>query len=103
MPPNTRPAAISMMTMRLVIRFVSVLGVRPDSLRAGHSLDQGRYRALVLGNDVRAVPPAAAERLEQGRRVRQPRGLRLHQREAGLLVGALCVEQRQIGDGTDRG
>src|ERR1700674_5610256 len=99
MPPNTKPTAISMMTMRLVIRFVSVLGVRSASLRAGHGLEQGPYRRPVVGDDVGAVPPAAAERLEQGRRVRQPRGLRLHQGEAGLLVGALCVEQRQIGDG----
>src|SRR6266436_1143088 len=44
-----------------------------------------------------AVPPAAAERLEQSRGVDKSRGLRLHEAEPRLVVGLLGVENRQIG------
>ena len=44
------------------------------------------------------IPPAAAERMEQSRRIGEARGLRLHQRDARLLIGALGVEHGKISD-----
>src|SRR3981189_3769618 len=43
-----------------------------------------------------AVPPSAAERLEERRGVRVARRLRLNQTDLGLLVLALRVERREI-------
>ena len=42
------------------------------------------------------VPPAAAERLEQGGGVGIARGLGLHEADARLLVGLLGAQQRQL-------
>jgi hypothetical protein len=42
-----------------------------------------------------AIPPAAAERLEQSRRVGKPRSPGLHHLDDGLLIGGLRVEQQQ--------
>src|SRR6185369_1097782 len=69
----------NMMSMRLVVRVMvppKVSGIR--------------------GVQVDAIPPAAAQCLEQCCRVGVARGLRLHQRDAGLVVGALRVQQRQV-------
>lgn len=43
----------------------------------------------------RPVPPPSSQRLEQRRGVAQPRGLRLCQRQRGLVVSLFGVEQRQ--------
>src|SRR5258707_13539830 len=58
-----------------------------------------RLRATVAApgvGDVGAVPPAAAQRLEQRCGIGKPARLRLHEIDAGLLIGLLRVEQREI-------
>src|SRR5271169_1392913 len=47
-----------------------------------------------------AVPPAAAQRLEQGGGVGIPAGLRLYHAVQCLLIGGLGGQQRQIVDGS---
>ena len=44
------------------------------------------------------MPPAAAQRLKQRRRVGKTIGLRLHEVDAGLLIGLFRAQQRQIAD-----
>src|SRR5437868_2756571 len=44
------------------------------------------------------APPAAAERLEQSRRVGETAGLGLHEADLGLLIALLGGEQRRAGD-----
>ena len=44
------------------------------------------------------MPPAAAQRLKQCRRVGVTAGLRLHEIDARLLIGLLRAQQRQIAD-----
>jgi len=52
----------------------------------------GRNVELLL-DDLAAIPPAAAQRLEQRRRIGQAIGLCLDERDARLLLGLLRVEQ----------
>src|SRR5437867_5740401 len=83
-PPNNTPTATNMMIMRLVMNATpydssfSVCGFRGKE-------------ALPL-----ALPPAAAERLEQRRGVRVARRLRLNQPDLRLLVLSLRIEEREI-------
>ncbi len=42
------------------------------------------------------MPPAAAERLKQRRRVGETIGLGLHQVDPGLLIGLLGAQQRKV-------
>src|SRR5690348_1300837 len=51
---------------------------------------------IVIPTQIRTVPPAAAQRLEQRSRVGVAFGLSLHQRDARLLVVRFRGEQRKI-------
>src|SRR5712671_3566641 len=83
-PPNNTPTATNMMIMRLVMNATphdssfSVCGLRGKG-------------ALPL-----ALPPAAAQRLEERRGVRVARSLRLNKTDLGLLVLPLRVEEREL-------
>src|SRR5712664_656982 len=83
-PPNNTPTATNMMIMRLVMNATpydssfSVCGFRGKE-------------ALPL-----ALPPAAAQRLEQRRRVRVAHRLRLNETDLRLFVLALRVVEREI-------
>ena len=57
--------------------------------------------AAVAARDIGAVPPAAAERLEQGGGVGEAVGLGLHERDARGLLGLLGIEQRDEADGAE--
>ena len=59
----------------------------------------GRVAGLNLGQYILPIPPPAAERLKERDRVGITVGLRDHEGNPGLLIGALRVEQRQISDG----
>jgi hypothetical protein len=52
-------------------------------------------------DDIRAIPPTAAERLEQRRCIGIAVGPRLHQIDDCLLIGLLSIEQRQVADGAE--
>src|SRR6266571_8868391 len=60
-----------------------------------------RERGRRLARRLAALPPPAAQRLEQRRRVRIAGGLRLNQPYPGLLVLALRVEEREIVGGAE--
>src|SRR5712691_4816470 len=83
-PPNSTPTIANMMIMRLVINATpydfsfSVCGFRGKD-------------ALPL-----ALPPAAAQRLEERRGVRVARRLRLNKTDPCLFVLALRVEEREL-------
>src|SRR5712691_9306912 len=83
-PPNTTPTSTNMIIMRLVMNATpydssfSVCGFRGKE-------------ALPL-----ALPPAAAQRLEERRGVRIARRLRLNEPDLCLFVLALRVEKREI-------
>src|SRR5882724_5388069 len=83
-PPNNTPTATNMMIMRLVMNATpydssfSVCGLRGKG-------------ALPL-----ALPPAAAQRLEERRGVRVARSLRLNKTDPCLLVLPLRVEEREL-------
>ncbi len=94
-PPNTTATAASMITMRLVIAWARLCGTGTLIARRLHELRLGAVR---IGRDVDAVPPAAAQRLEQRGGVGIARRLRLHQAKPRLQVAALRIEQDQIGD-----
>src|SRR5258708_1931801 len=83
-PPNNTPTATSMMIMRLVIN--------ATPLDSSFSICSFHGEPVVL----LALPPAAPERLEERRRVRIARRLRLNEPDLGLLVLALRVEEREI-------
>lgn len=57
----------------------------------------GSVLVLVLG-DVRTIPPATVERLEQRRSVGVTRGLRLEEGDPRLLLSGLCDQQREVAD-----
>ena len=69
----------------MIMRLIMSVSVRAASLRR-------RLR------DIGAMPPAAAERLEQGRGIRIAIGLGLYQADARLLPRALRVQQREVID-----
>src|SRR5471032_2646404 len=97
--PNARTAISSntqptMMSIRLVMKLSPAVFDSDFEASIGFGRRQRRLRLHQLA----PVPPAAAQRLEQRGRVGVARRLRLHQRDVGLLVGALGVEQRQIAD-----
>src|SRR5712691_7344258 len=83
-PPNNTPTATNMMIMRLVMNATpydssfSVCGFRGKE-------------ALPL-----ALPPAAAQRLEERRGVRVARRLRLNETDPCLFVLALRIEEREM-------
>src|SRR6267378_145271 len=83
-PPNNTPTATNMMIMRLVMNAtpydfsLSVCGFRGKD-------------ALPL-----ALPPAAAQRLEERRGVRVARSLRLNETDPCLFVLALRIEEREL-------
>src|SRR6267378_8587891 len=83
-PPNNTPTATNMMIMRLVMNATpydssfSVCGLRGKD-------------ALPL-----ALPPAAAQRLEERRGVRVARSLRLNETDPCLFVLALRIEEREL-------
>jgi len=62
--------------------------------------DQLKVRCLRRG-DVLTVPPAATQRLKQGRGVGVARGLRLHQSEQRRVIGVLGRQKTQIADGAE--
>src|SRR5690349_22184429 len=66
--------------------------VCPGVIRSG----EPRRRRGIGWPIVRVMPPAATQRLEQRRGVGITTGLRLHQRDARLLVALLRAEQRQV-------
>src|SRR5580765_1369491 len=88
-PPNNTPTATNMMIMRLVMNATpcdssfSVCGFRGKG-------------ALPL-----ALPPSAAQRLEERRGVRVTRRLRQHETDLRLFVLALRVEKREIARRTE--
>src|SRR6266705_7018223 len=88
-PPNNTPTATSMMIMRLVMNATPL-----DSSFSVCSLHGEPVLPL-------ALPPSAAQRLEERRGVRVARRLRLNQTDLCLLVLALCVEEREIARRTE--
>ncbi len=72
-----------------------------------HALDHvsqspsGPLRVVGDLRDIGAMPPAAAQRLKQCRRVGVAIGLGLHEADARLLPGPLRVQQREIVDGAE--
>src|ERR1700739_3922324 len=85
-PPNTTATAISMISMRLIIDgALRMRGVRSVDRRQScdRFFDRGPFRAQRIGDDVDAVPPAAAERLEQRNSVGEARRLGLPPGEPG--------------------
>src|ERR1051326_4282985 len=98
MPPRSTATAISMITMRF---FIDVSLRSCSWLRRCGGWEKLRLPALVRpggfgGCRLLAIPPSAAQRLEERRGVRVPRRLHPHQREPRELVLALRVEQRQV-------
>src|SRR4249920_2079932 len=87
-PPNNIPTAPSMMSMRLIMTSDSLNSPRDGSVGERH-----RRSARLL---LRAIPPTAAQRLKQRRRVRVARGLRLHQGKFRERILPLGVEQLHI-------
>src|SRR5712691_11641715 len=83
-PPNNTPTATNMMIMRLVMN--------TTPLDSSFSVC-GFHGEPVLPL---ALPPAAAQRLEQRRGVRVARRLRLNQTDLRLLVLSLRIEEREI-------
>jgi hypothetical protein len=61
-------------------------------------LENREKRRCRWRGDIPAIPPAAAERLEQSCRVREAGGPGLHQADQRLLIGLLRIEQQQIID-----
>src|SRR5580704_10187860 len=68
---------------------MAVAGRPPGNGLAGADVE------YLLDRWLGAVPPAAAKRLEQGRGVRQPGGLSLHDLNDRLQVTLLRVEQQK--------
>src|SRR5260221_12931935 len=83
-PPNNTPTATSMMIMRLVMNATPL-----DSSFSVCSFHGEPVLPL-------ALPPAAAQRLEERRGVRVARRLRLNEPDLRLLVLPLGVEKREI-------
>src|SRR5258708_17098871 len=82
-PPNNTPTATNMMIMRLV------MNATPYDF--SFSVCGFRGKALPL-----ALPPSAAQRLEERRGVRVAHRLRLDQTDLGLFVLALGIEEREM-------
>src|SRR6266853_5999919 len=83
-PPNNTPTATSMMIMRLLM----------DATPLDSSFSVcGFHGEPVLPL---ALPPSAAQRLEQRRGVRVARRLRLNETDLCLFVLALRVEEREL-------
>src|SRR5579863_7225223 len=69
-------------------------GSRPATAR---TRAMRRESLVMVGpRQIRAAPPAAAQRLEQGGGVGEAVGLSLHEADLGCLVGLFGVEQRRI-------
>ena len=51
---------------------------------------------LIVPTQVLAMPPAAAQRLKQGRGIGEAAGLGLHQRDARLLIGLFGVRRASV-------
>src|SRR5258708_11307139 len=82
-PPNNTPTATNMMIMRLV------MNATPYDF--SFSVCGFRGKALPL-----ALPPSAAQRLEERRGVRVAHRLRLDQTDPCLFVLALRIEEREM-------
>src|SRR5262249_23747282 len=87
--PNTPPKTTATTTSMVIIRLASML----FSLLIRRAVGFRR-----IERPGRRVPPAAAERLEQSRGIREARGLRLDERDPCLLGRLLGVEQCRIAD-----
>src|SRR6266699_3680842 len=83
-PPNNTPTATNMM----IIRFV----MNTTPLESSFSICSF-HREPILPL---ALPPAAAQRLEERRGVRVARRLRLNESDLRLLVLPLRIEEREI-------
>ncbi len=62
------------------------------------SLERAEERVFLRRVEVVAVPPAAAQRLEQRHGVGEAIGLRLDARDPRLQVGLLCIENQEVVD-----
>src|SRR5216683_1225279 len=62
------------------------------------SLERAEERIFLRRVEVVAVPPAAAQRLEQRHGVGEAIGLRLDARDPRLQVGLLCIENQEVVD-----
>ena len=69
-------------------------GAESDARHVRRTSDSVSHR-LVL-RQIRAAPPAAAQRLEQRRGVGVATGLGLHEADPRLLIGLLGAQQRQV-------
>src|SRR6266851_57882 len=88
-PPNNTPTATNMMIMRLV------MNATPYDF--SFSVCGFRGKALPL-----ALPPSAAQRLEERRGVRVAHRLRLDQTDPCLFVLALRIEEREMARRAER-
>src|SRR5512135_3594142 len=95
-PPKSRPTIKSMITIRLIIAWVSSQTAR----HIPHMCSVG----LVVAGATRlgaTVPPSATQGLKQGGRIGIARGLGLDQVDARLGILLLGIEQRQVAHGTE--
>src|SRR6516225_6110019 len=68
---------------------------RPSE-RRGARHERSALFSMIVGGEILPVPPAAAQRLKQRRRIGVAAGLSLHQADACLLIGLLGAEQREV-------
>jgi hypothetical protein len=92
----TKPIDFDVLEEIIRARLARSLSVtsRFERQRLDRVLTTGLSFVSVGGGDVPAVPPAAPQRLEQGRRIGKPRGLRLNAVDYRLFIGLLGIEQR---------
>src|ERR1700744_3443584 len=77
-----------------------LIGRRPSGRYTSGRYTSGRYTGRLIGFEHArpGVPPAATQRLEQGRGIGIAPGLRLRPCNGGLLRQLLSRQQRGIGD-----
>src|SRR5882724_9097374 len=98
LPASTTPTTTNMMIIRLIIALHPLLAAAWQ-LDVPHRRQIEHARcALRCRIDVGAIPPAAAQRLEQRGRVAVALRLRLYPVDQRVLVGLLGVEQREVID-----